>query len=123
MKQEELIHLGKEFAKFFVYCCEGEQYTSMIDEFRWAKNRLTLVESISTLLQFGKTATPINTKEISSEKCKRLTEFIQNGEFQAVKDLHTTMIRYVSAYELEKIRETEQYLTELLVQFDHGDNK
>lgn len=122
MEQDQYIYLGKEFAKFFVYCCEGAGYVSMIDQFRWAKNRQALIDAMSTLLEHGKTSTHQVAEMITPQKWKRLTDFILQGEFHKVREAHTAMIRYVSAYELEKIRITEAYLTKLLVHYDQGDH-
>lgn len=122
MDQNQIIYSGKEFAQYFVYCCDGEQYVYMIDQFRWAKTRLTLIEAIAALLQYGKTIDYRDAVTITTQKWEQLTEFIRNGDINAVRQLHTAMIRYVSAYELEKIRKTEKYLTELLIHFDQGDS-
>jgi hypothetical protein len=121
--QNQLTRLGKEFAKYFVYCCEGEQYVALIDQFRWAKTRPALIAAMSFLLQYGKfTTNQEPTISITTQEWKRLNEFILDGEIDTVRQLHTTMIRYVSAYEMERIRETEKCIVELLIHFDQGDN-
>ncbi|MCH5584348.1 hypothetical protein MK805_05110 [Shimazuella sp. AN120528] len=121
MDQDQLLHLGKEFAKFFVYYCEGEQYVTMIDQFRWAKTRITLVESIATLLQYSNPNPDLPDPKLTDEDWKRLTTFILKAKIQDVRHLHTTMIRFISTFELEKIRKTEEYLTKLLIHYDDGE--
>jgi hypothetical protein len=107
-----------ELAKYFVYYCEGENYVSMIDQFRWAKTRITLIEAIINLLQHSKPDRQLVETQLTDEDWKRLTTFIQRADIHDVRILHTAMIRYVSAFELEKIQKTEEYLTELLIHFD-----
>lgn len=118
MDQNQIYQLGKEFAKFFVYYCEGEQYVTMIDEFRWAKTRITLIESMMKLLQYSSSSEELFDAEWTDEDWKRLTHFILHADIHNVRHLHTTMIRYISTFELEKIRKTEEYLTELLIHFE-----
>jgi hypothetical protein len=123
LERNHLLYLGKEFAKFFVYYCEGEQYVNLIDQFRWAKTRITLIEAMTKLLQYSNSNSQpeLTDMELSDEDWKRLTNFILHADIQDVRVFHTTMIRYVSAFELEKIKKTEKYLTELLIHYDDGD--
>ena len=121
MEQNQLLYLGQKFAKFFVYYCEGEQYVTMIDQFRWAKTRTTLVESMITLLQYSSPNPDLPDPQLTEEDWKRLTHFILKADIQDVKHLHTTMIRSISTFELEKIKKTEEYLTKLLIHFEDGD--
>jgi hypothetical protein len=118
LDQLQIHQLGKEFAKFFVYYCEGEQYVALIDQFRWAKTRTALIESMMELLQYSNPDGDLFDSELTDNDWKRLTNFILQADIRKVRHLHTTMIRYISAFELEKIKMTEEYLTELLIHFD-----
>lgn len=121
MDKHQIHQLGKEFAKFFVYYCEGEKYVAMIDQFRWAKTRASLIESMMKLLQYSNPSGELFDSELTDEDWKRLTNFILHADIQDVRHLHTTMIRYISTFELEKIKKTEEYLTELLIHFEEGE--
>lgn len=76
---------------------------------------------MTRLLQYSNPQPELPEMKLSDEDWKRLTKFILHADIQNVRELHTTMIRYVSAFELEKIKKTEEYLTELLIHFDDGD--
>jgi hypothetical protein len=93
----------------------------MIDEFRWAKTRISLIESMISLIQYSSPNRQLPDSELTDEDWKRLTDFILHANIQKVRYLHTTMIRYISTFELEKIKKTEEYLTKLLIHYDEGE--
>jgi hypothetical protein len=111
MKQQ-----GKELARYFVYCCEGEGYVERMDHFRLATTRLSLIEAIYSLLHYGESLSSQSKQAIQliPRKVTELCEFIQSGEFGPVRQLHQAMIAVISTLELEKIRHTQQVLEELL---------
>jgi hypothetical protein len=81
---------------------------------------MTLIEAMIILLEHSQPDLT-QTTPLTDEDWKRLTTFIQTADIQQVRNLHTTMIRYISVFELEKIQKTEEYLTKLLIHFEEGD--
>jgi hypothetical protein len=110
--------LGKELARCFVYGCNGNQYVALIDQFRLAKTRLALLEAIFVLLKYEDPTTKSEYRmaRISPQRLKNLCLFIRKEEINNVRHLHEWMIRHISVFEMEKIKKTEQYLMELLVE-------
>jgi hypothetical protein len=111
----QITQLGKEITRFFVYYCEGEQYFSLIERFRQADTRHTLLEAIHSFIYFGESITMKGKRlRITPEKWECLCQFIRHGTIGDVRQLHTSMITSVSLLEMEKIHSTEQYLAKLL---------
>jgi hypothetical protein len=114
--------LGKELAKYLVYCCEHDDYVTRMDHFRLATSRYSLIEVIYSLYQAGGEASPQRTKPIrlTDYQIEELCAFIRTKEIQEVKDLHTSMIRDISTFDLEKIHQMEQYIEQLLADLQEG---
>lgn len=114
--QSQLIQISKEIANYFVYCCEGEYYLSLVESFRKAKTRNSLIEAIFSLLQYGESS-PNQGKQpltITEQEWEELCQFIRNGGIYDVRQFHAEMISYICNVELEKIRLMEQYVAKLL---------
>jgi hypothetical protein len=112
----QLIQISKEIAKYFVYGCEGEQYLSLIESFRIAKTRNSLIEAICSLLQYGESLASQGKHplKITKQEWKGLCQFIRRAEIDNVRRFHVAMISYISTVELEKIQQMEQYVAKLL---------
>jgi hypothetical protein len=112
----QLNRISKEIATYFVYGCEGEQYLSLIESFRIAKTRSSLIQTICSLLQYGESLAnqgeyPL---KITKQEWKGLCQFIRRAEINNIRQFHAVMISYISTVELEKIHEMEQYVARLL---------
>jgi hypothetical protein len=114
--------LGKELAKYLVYCCEHDDYVTRMDHFRLATSRYSLIEAIYSLYQAGSAVSPQRTKPIrlTDYQIEELCAFIRTKEIQEVKDLHTSMIRDIATFDLEKIHQMEQYIEQLLADLQEG---
>jgi hypothetical protein len=116
MGQSQLIKISKEIANYFVYCCEGEHYLALVESFRKAKTRNSLIEAICSLLQYGESL-PNQGKlplTITEQEWEELCQFIHNGKIDDVRQFHAAMISYICTVELEKVRQMEQYVAKLL---------
>jgi hypothetical protein len=109
----DLYEIAKELAKFFVFHCQTKNYVKMIDQFRWATTRNSLIEATIELLEHSE-YDPEYPTALTDESWKKFVNFVVNADIEEVKRLHTTMIHSISAYELEKIHVTEAHLQRLL---------
>jgi hypothetical protein len=94
-----------------------------MDHFRLATSRQSLIEAIYSLYQAGGTESPQRTKPIklTDHQIEELYAFIRTKEIQEVKDLHTSMIRDIATFDLEKIHEIEEYVGQLLDDLHEGE--
>jgi phage terminase large subunit len=109
----EIFEISTELAKFFVFHCQTKNYVEMIDQFRYASTRHSLVESMIQLLEHSE-YNPAFPTTLTDEYWKKFVDFILYADIEKVKRLHTAMIYHISAFELEKMYVTEVYLQQLL---------
>ncbi len=107
---------GEELVRYFVYCCEGDSYGELLDQFRLATTRFSLLETIYELLHNGESLVVQSRQaiKITPQQIEEVCDFIQSGEIAEVRDLHQFMITKIFQLEMEKIKQTEQVLLELL---------
>jgi hypothetical protein len=115
--------VGKELAKYLVYSCEHDDYVTRMDHFRLATSRQMLIEAIYSLYQSGEpviiqSAKPI---QLTADQIEDLCAYIRTKDIHEVKDLHTSMIRDIATFDLEKIHEIEQYIGQLLDDLHEGE--
>ena len=117
MEFKEAIKTGKELAEYFVYCCgEGEDYVSLIERLRDAKNRTTLAKAVYSLLRYGHLHLKENMKNMNKERLDALFDFISTGEIFEVRRFYSSLVTYISVFEFDNIRKKQTYLMELLNQ-------
>jgi hypothetical protein len=114
--------VGKELAKYLVYSCEHDDYVTRMDHFRLATSRQSLIEAIYSLYQAGEPVMIQSTKptQLSADQIETLCAFIRTEDIHEVKDLHTSMIRDIATFDLEKIHQMEQYIEQLLSDLQEG---
>lgn len=112
---EKSIEIADELAEYFVYLCgEGDDYVSLIDKIRDSETRASLIKSIYVLLRYGHLHLKQSMEKMNRKKIDSLFHFIKTGEHDEVCRFRSSLITFISAFELEKIREQERYLLELL---------
>ncbi len=115
VERNEAQKIGKRLAKYFVYSCgEGEHYVGLIERLRAANTRSTIIEAIYVLIRYGTVHLKLELEELDEPKLKQLYQFIQTGSREEVTHFNSSLSTYIWAYEVEKIREQEKYLLELL---------
>ncbi|WP_028777045.1 hypothetical protein [Shimazuella kribbensis] len=115
LKLEKVIEIANELAEYFVYHCgEGDHYVSLIDKLRESNTRSTLISSIYVLLRYGHIHLEQSMEKMNRRKMESLFHFIKIAKNEEVCRFHSSLITFISAFELEKIRNHERYLLELL---------
>lgn len=115
MERKEAQQIGKLLAEYFVYSCgEGDHYVALIDRLRAANTRSTIIEAIYILIHYGTVHLKLKLEYLHEPKLKQLYQFIQTGSREEVIHFHSSLSIYIWEYEVEKIREQERYLLELL---------
>jgi hypothetical protein len=115
VERKEAHQIGKLLAEYFVYSCgEGEHYVTLIDRLRAANTRSTIIEAIYFLLRYGTEHLKLELEDLHEPKLKQLYQFIQTGSREEVTHFQSSLSIYIWEYEVEKIREQERYLLELL---------
>lgn len=119
LERTQIFQLGKEIARFFVYYCEGEQYVSLIEQFREARSRRMLIDVVHSFIYYGEVIT-VQAKQlqVTSAKWQTLCQFFRHGKIEEARRLHASMITSIAMLEMEKIRSTQQYLAKLLSGLD-----
>jgi hypothetical protein len=115
--------IGKELARYLVYCCEQDDYVIRMNHLRLAASRLSLIEAIYFLYQDADPIATQSKKPIQITPCQieELCDFIRSGAICDIKQLHTSIIQDVAAFDLEKIHKIEQYIEQLLA--DRGEEE
>ncbi|MCH5585333.1 hypothetical protein MK805_10160 [Shimazuella sp. AN120528] len=123
MTLADMKQIGKELARYLVYCCEQEDYVTRMDHLRLATSRLALIEAIYFLYQDGEPIAVQSTKtiQLTSQQIEELCTFIRTGDIHDVRQLHTSMICDIAAFDLEKIHQIEQYIEQLLADRSEGE--
>lgn len=112
---QETLKMGRKLAEYFVYyCSNGEHYVALVDCLREAKTRSELLTTICILLRYGRLHLKQGIDGISQKKLDELYQFIREGKKEEVSRFHSSLITYVSTFELENMRQQERYLLELL---------
>lgn len=115
MEGKEALKIGKKLAEYFAYyCSHGEHYVSLVDHLREAKTRSELLTTICILLRYGRLHLKQGIEDIGQKKMDDLYQFIREGEKEEVSRFHSSLITYISTFELENMRQQERYLLQLL---------
>lgn len=116
MELVQMKEIGKELARYLVYCCEQDDYAIRMNHLRLATSRLSLIEAIYFLYQDGEPIATQSTKpiQINASQIENLCAFIRSGDIRDVKLLHTSIIQDIASFDLEKIHQIEQYIEQLL---------
>ncbi len=115
MELEEALQTAQKLAKYFVYCCgEGDHYVELVAQLRAADTRYTLLEAVYILLHYGERSLHQKMKNMSRKRMGSLFIFFRKGEIKEVSRFRSTLINWITTYELEKIHQQERYLVELL---------
>jgi hypothetical protein len=116
MNLVQMKQIGKELARYLVYCCEQEDYVIRMNHLRLATSRLSLIEAIYFLYQDGESIATQSKKPIQLTTCQieELCTFIRSGDIHDVRQLHASIIQDIAEFDLDKIHQIEQYLEQLL---------
>jgi hypothetical protein len=89
-----------------------------MEQFRQARSREELIEVIHSFIYYGETR-KVQAKQlhVTPAKWQTLCRFIRQGKIKDVRQLHVAMMSCVASLEIERIRQTEQYLTKLLEEY------
>lgn len=111
----EQSRMGDQLAKYFVYYAgEGEHYVELIEQFRHVRTRKAFWFAVQRLLAYR------DHQAVQQEACIHPTTlhsvltFIRTGEINAVSQFYTIVCQSIWRYEMEKIKQQERYLLQLL---------
>lgn len=111
----QALDIGRKLTRYFVYCCgEGEHYVALVERLREANTRSTILEAIYRLIHYGEVCLKYRIDDIDLGNIRGLFRFIKTGAKEDVSQFHSSLSTYIWNFEVEKIREQERYLLELL---------
>ncbi|WP_169818267.1 hypothetical protein [Shimazuella kribbensis] len=119
----QMKQIGEKLARYLVYCCEQDDYVQRMDHFRSATSRLSLIEVIYSLYHTGETIATQSTVpiQLDPQQIEELCVFIRSGDILDIRQLHTSMIRNIATFDLEKIHQIEQHIGLLLADLKEGE--
>lgn len=104
-----------KLAEYFVsYAGEGVHYVLLIEQLRFANTRSDFLTTVQTLINYGELQEKQCVDKIDQTSIDVLLQFIRIGNIAQVSQFRSALSHHIWIYELEKIRQQEQYLMKLL---------
>jgi hypothetical protein len=110
--------MGDQLAKYFVYYAgEGEHYVELIKQLRRVKTRKAFWYAVQRLLAYCDHQADQQEVCIHPHTIRTILTFIRTGDITAVSQFYATVCQAIWRYEMEKIKQQEQYLLHLLEKY------